>query len=256
MSQAIAIQQRDRREDPAGLPLDESAQAIKDFCERIPSRHHLENPSLHDEDGFRACAPRSQHPFRATSRCFNLRHCTAEEPLARFPSARCAHTSPSVYRPFFSDSRHSATTLDRSSGFVAASQFQPSAYFCDKPVDPTRVDEIDGPVGQRAPCGAGSAPTTAQLFAALPETSSAPLAVGDVVHDQDCPPEPAFRCRAITRRMATYRSPWAPGRPYTRMAAQVFRGRVAISRASAICESRCRNSRGGNASLCPPGRRP
>jgi hypothetical protein len=67
--QAIAVQQRDGRENATGLLLHESAYAIKDFGERIPPGHHLEDPSLHDEDGFSACAFRAQHPFRTTSRC-------------------------------------------------------------------------------------------------------------------------------------------------------------------------------------------
>jgi hypothetical protein len=65
MSQAIAVQQRDGREDPVGLFLYESAQVIKDFGERIPAGHHLEDSSLDDEDGFCAGAFRVQHPFRA-----------------------------------------------------------------------------------------------------------------------------------------------------------------------------------------------
>jgi hypothetical protein len=88
--QAIAVQQRDGRENATGLLLHESAYAIKDFGERIPPGHHLEDPSLHDEDGFSACAFRAQHPFRTASRCFrfSLRLRVAEGlPLNSYPRA-------------------------------------------------------------------------------------------------------------------------------------------------------------------------
>ena len=73
------------------MSLHKSAQAIKDFGEQIPSGHHLEDSSLHDEEGFRACAFRYQHPFRTVSRCFPF---YPEERALRknhprnFPSAR------------------------------------------------------------------------------------------------------------------------------------------------------------------------
>src|SRR3984957_18425061 len=92
MPQAIAVQQRDGREDATDLRLHESAKVIKDFGKRIPSGHHLEDPSFHDEDGFGACAFRAQHPFRTSSQSSPFYPAAARcgRTIAKFPSAsRC-----------------------------------------------------------------------------------------------------------------------------------------------------------------------
>jgi len=50
--QTIAVQQGDGRKDPTGLALHKSAKAIKDFSERIPFGHPLEDSPLNGEQGF------------------------------------------------------------------------------------------------------------------------------------------------------------------------------------------------------------
>src|SRR4029077_16471599 len=117
MPQTIGVQQRDGREGATDLSLHESAQAIKDFRERIPSGHHLEDPSLHDEEGFPAWALRYQHsaPLRDGSRFYPAApRCGSI--TAKFP-VRAPHPYFAFDRsPILQCSRHSATALDRSSG--------------------------------------------------------------------------------------------------------------------------------------------